>query len=66
MHFIGAIKPWHYFYDRYTGRLELNQTSQDGQQCISNFLLRWWEIYTTAMDKLPAEVSTVTNSIYDQ
>lgn len=59
VHFIGAVKPWHYFYDRHTGRLDLDKKLQDGQQYISNYLLRWWETYTTATDKLPAGVSTV-------
>ncbi|XP_067943811.1 glycogenin-1-like isoform X4 [Watersipora subatra] len=42
-HFIGPVKPWHHRFSETTGRaIEQSQTGFS-----SEFLQRWWEIFTT-------------------
>ncbi|EDV21216.1 uncharacterized protein TRIADDRAFT_30669 [Trichoplax adhaerens] len=58
VHFIGALKPWHHLYNKDTGHLDLNEKFQEGQQpFLTNYVQRWWEIYTASVNKLPSEVS---------
>ncbi|KTF74872.1 hypothetical protein cypCar_00017499 [Cyprinus carpio] len=47
VHFLGKVKPWDYSYD--TTSKTLKGQSQDASDMHPNFLLQWWELFSSSV-----------------
>uniref|UniRef100_A0A671SWH4 glycogenin glucosyltransferase n=2 Tax=Sinocyclocheilus anshuiensis TaxID=1608454 RepID=A0A671SWH4_9TELE len=53
VHFLGKVKPWDYSYD--TTSKTLKGQSQDASDMHPNFLLQWWELFSSSVLPLMKE-----------
>lgn len=53
VHFLGKLKPWDYSYD--TTSKTLKGHSQDASDMLPNYLLQWWEIFSSSVLALMKE-----------
>lgn len=47
VHFLGKVKPWHHSYDAQRG--EVRGQSPDSCQLHPDYLLMWWQLYSTSV-----------------
>ena len=45
VHYLGAIKPWHHFFDTETSQVHVKQAGGDVEG-VRHFIQLWWDTYT--------------------
>ncbi|XP_073704183.1 glycogenin-1a isoform X1 [Garra rufa] len=53
VHFLGKVKPWDYSYDATSKKLK--GQSQDASDMHPNFMLQWWELFSSSVLPLMKE-----------
>ena len=61
VHFLGAVKPWHHFFDTQTSQVHIKE-GNSSTEGAKQFIQMWWEIYSvfqSAQSECPVEEAEV-------
>eukprot|EP00795_Rhopilema_esculentum_P016666 gene16666-8104_t len=61
VHFLGAIKPWHHFYDSETSQVQIQQHGVSDLG-VQSFIQLWWDVYNNSVALQDAEASISQDS----
>jgi len=59
VHFLGAIKPWHYSYDKVSGEITSSFLAQHNMGHVT----LWWQTFVSVKDKLPNDLGGIAGQL---